>query len=253
MTISLAEDVIMQAKDVYMAQILKHLAHVDLPDWNDPKSKNYAHGNYFTISQDPNNVIMDWVPASNGFYLLIQNLSGVAYCSDFHYKAAPLLVATGHADVKMNKINLGVGFTFTNQTTPDGRMVPAITTWNVLVDIDRNDINIQIWGNFWSTLASAFEIFFKSTVVDEIKSTMNYILADAIPLYSNAFLKKNDGFIKLTNTFEIDWMTPAAAIFAPDAFEIGIEANFFDNAFGEQYPADTIPVLPYRIANGAGF
>ena len=54
-----------------MGEILKQLAYVSLPDWNDPKSKDYAHGNYFTISQDPNNVIMDWVPSANGVYLLI--------------------------------------------------------------------------------------------------------------------------------------------------------------------------------------
>ena len=52
------------------------------------------------------------------------------------------MVATGHADVKMNKINLGVGITFTTENTTDGRIVPTVTTWNVLVDIDRNDINI---------------------------------------------------------------------------------------------------------------
>ena len=161
---------------------------------------------------------MDWVPSANGVYLLIQNLSGVAYCSDFRYKAAPLLVATGHADVKLNKINLGVGITFTTEKTADGRTVPTVTTWNVLVDIDRNDINIQIWGNFWSDLASAFEIFFKSYVVDEIRSTIKYMLEDGIPIASNSFFAKNDGFIKLTDTFEVDWMTPVAAIVAPDSF-----------------------------------
>lgn len=50
MSMSLSESVIMQAKDVYMDLILKKLAYVQLPDYNEPDSKNYAHGNYFTIS-----------------------------------------------------------------------------------------------------------------------------------------------------------------------------------------------------------
>jgi hypothetical protein len=44
-------------------------------------------------------------------------------------------------------------------------MVDAV---DVLVDINRNDINIKIWGNIWSDFAAAFEIFFKSTVVQLI-------------------------------------------------------------------------------------
>ena len=82
-------------------------------------------------------------------------------------------------------------------------------------------------------MAAAFEIFFKSYVVDEIRSTMEYMLADGIPIASNSFFAKNDGFVKFTNTFEIDWMTPVAAIVAPDSFQLGVEGNFFDNSYGE--------------------
>jgi hypothetical protein len=113
MSMSLSESVIMQAKDVYMDLILKKLAYVPLPDYNEPNSKNYAHGNYFTISQDPNNVAMTWEPTQNGVYLLCQNLSGVFYTSDFRYKSLGIFVATGHADVKMNTVNLGLGISFT--------------------------------------------------------------------------------------------------------------------------------------------
>lgn len=50
----------MQAKDVYGAWILEKMAYVPLPDYDDPNSKDYAHNNYFTISQDPSNVSMTW-------------------------------------------------------------------------------------------------------------------------------------------------------------------------------------------------
>jgi len=47
--------------------------------------------------------------------------------------------------------------------------VPAVDAVDVTVNINRNDINIKIWGNIWADFASAFEIFFKSTVVQEIQ------------------------------------------------------------------------------------
>lgn len=120
----------------------------------------------------------------------------------------------------MNTVNLGMGISFTTQTTPDGRTVPAIESFNVLVDIDRNDINIQIWGNIWSDFAAMFEIFFKSEVVQAIQDSMNYILTDGIPLAANTYFKRKDGFIHIPffPTWEVDWMTPASAIVATDSF-----------------------------------
>jgi hypothetical protein len=67
---------------------------------------------------------MTWVPTENGVYLLCQGLSGVFYTSDFRYRET-IFVATGHADVKMNTINLGVGIKFITQAVT-GRILPAI-------------------------------------------------------------------------------------------------------------------------------
>jgi hypothetical protein len=195
---------------------------------------------------------MTWVPTENGVYLLCQGLSGVFYTSDFRYRET-IFVATGHADVKMNTINLGVGIKFVTQAVT-GRIVPAIESFNVLVDIDRNDINIQIWGNIWSDFAAMGEIFFKSEVVGAIQDSITFILTDGVPLVANAYFKKNDGFFTFPiNTWELDWMTPTAAIVATDAFQLGIEGNFFDNVYGEQYPTDPMVVLPYEVAGDAGF
>lgn len=55
-------------------------------------------------------------------------------------------------------------------------------------------------------------------------------------------------------TWMLDWMTPHAAIVAIDSLQVGIEGDFWDSAYGEEYPADTIPVMPYKIASSpAGF
>lgn len=69
----------------------------------------------------------------------------------------------------MDTVNIGVGLKFKTQTLADGRTVPAVDSVDVTVDIDRDDIDIKIWGNIWADFASAFEIFFKSTVVDLIQ------------------------------------------------------------------------------------
>jgi len=68
----------------------------------------------------------------------------------------------------MKTVNIGLGLSFKTQTLADGRIVPAVDAVDVLVDIDRNDIDIKIWGNIWADFAAAFEIFFKSTVVELI-------------------------------------------------------------------------------------
>lgn len=57
---------------------------------------------------------------------------------------------------------------FTTQTLPDGRIVPALNSVDVVVDLNRYDIDIKIWGNIWSDFASAFEVFFVGTVADMI-------------------------------------------------------------------------------------
>ena len=69
----------------------------------------------------------------------------------------------------MDTVDIGVGLSFKTQTLADGNVVPAVDAVDVTVNINRNDINIKIWGNIWADFASAFEIFFKSTVVQEIQ------------------------------------------------------------------------------------
>jgi len=262
MSMSMSAAVLEQAKEVYANLILDKLSYVTLPDYYDPNcKKNYAKDNYFSMyrstkAKTPTTISMDWLPQNNGIYLLMQNLNGIAYTGDYSYKIAVGMVAEGHADVLMNTINLGIGITFTTQVLPDGRTVPAIDSFNVLVDINRDDINIQIWGNLWSDLAAMCEIFFKSTVVQALQDTTYLILADGIPLAVNYGFAYTDAESNLYMhpTWILDWMTPASAIVAADSLQVGLEGDFWDSVFGEQYPADTMTVLPYEITtSGAGF
>jgi len=193
-----------------------------------------------------------WQPAENGVTLIASKLNAVFYSSSFRYKSLGIFVAKGHCDVKMNTVKLGLGINFTTQTLADGRVVPAISSYDTLVDIDRNDINIQIYGNIWADFAAAFEVFFKSEVVHAIQDSMNFVLTDGVPAAVNNSFAKYEAFSDLpVLNWEIDWMTPAAAIVATDAFEVGIEGLFFDKATGEVAPEVEIPVLPYKSSDVA--
>ena len=95
--------------------------------------------------------------------------------------------------VELNTVGVGLGLSFTTQTLPDGNIVPAINSVDVNVDIDRNDLDIHIWGNIWSDFASMFEVFFKGAVVDGINSAINDVLTNEIPTYANSYLASTDG------------------------------------------------------------
>lgn len=101
----------------------------------------------------------------------------------------------------MEDISIGLGLSFATQTLPDGRVVPKVTAVDVLVDIDRSDIDIKIWGNIWSDFASAFEIFFKSTVVDLINDTVKDTLTGTIPDYINQMFAATDGDMAMSSVF----------------------------------------------------
>jgi len=57
----------------------------------------------------------------------------------------------------------------------------AVDSVDVVVDIDRDDIKMHIGGGFYTDLASIFEVFFKSTVVDSIIEHITYALQTTIP------------------------------------------------------------------------
>lgn len=254
---SMTKDVILQAKDVYAQELIKHLAYIPLPDYDDPHSKDYAHDNYFSMTQDvAGEIAMTWEPIKNGFHLTMNKLNGVVYTGDYLYHIGPGMNAKGHAEVIMKTINLGLGLSFTDQVLPDGRTVPAVTSYDILVDINRDDIDIKIWGNLWADMAAACEIFFKSTVVHAIQDTMTVILTTGVPTAINYGFAYTDGQSNLYMhpTWILDWETPVAAIVTDQALEAGIEGNFWDSVYGEQYPTDSIPVMPYRIdGKTAGF
>ena len=118
-----------------------------------------------------------------------------------------IFIAKGHAEVRMKTVNIGLGLSFSTQTTADGHVVPAVSAVDVLVDINRNDIDIKIWGNIWADFAAAFEIFFKSTVVGLIQDTVRDTLTTYIPDYLNTEFATMDGNLMVPSTehWVLDW------------------------------------------------
>ena len=99
--------------------------------------------------------------------LTCSDLTATFLTKDFRFKET-IFIATGTAEVDLEKIKIQLGVSFLTQTLADGRIVPAVDAVDVIVDIDRSDLDFHIHGNVWTSIASVFEPFFKGAVLDEI-------------------------------------------------------------------------------------
>lgn len=117
---------------------------------------------------------------------------------------------------------------------------------DVIVDINRNDIKMHIGGGFWTDIASIFEVFFKSTVVNLIRDSVKSALETTIPAVTNAFLIKNDGYFHYIPDWWLDWESPSAAIVTASTWNIASKGLMFKHSEGEIYPNVTIPAMPYK-------
>ena len=189
-----------------MDKIVETLNNLQLPNFDSDDGKDYLHSNHVSVSQDASNVILAVDTANNAVTLTMNDLSANFYTDSFRAHSW-IFVATGHAEVKMDTVNIGMGLSFSTQTTDDGKVVPAVSAVDVLVDINRDDIDIKIWGNIWSDFASAFEIFFKSTVVDLIQDTVRDTLSTTVPQMLNDEMKTLDGTLLIPGTkyWDLDW------------------------------------------------
>ena len=134
-------------------------------------------------------------------------MSAVARSGDFRYKAAPLLVAKGHAEVDMNTVDIEVGMSFSTRTLSSGRIVPFVDSVDVKCNINRFDINIKLFGNIWTDLASLAEVFFVGTVAGLIEESITLTLNTAIPLITNKIIGYSDGYLPIPFVphWIVDW------------------------------------------------
>ena len=123
--------------------------------------------------------------AKNAVVFKNKKVSAVAKSGKFHYHVAPLMNADGHAEVDMNTIDVETGLSFSTRILPNGNIVPFVTSVDVVCSINRYDINIKLWGNFWTDLASAAEVFFVGTVAGLLEDTIKSTLSISIPKVIN--------------------------------------------------------------------
>ena len=123
--------------------------------------------------------------AKNAVVFKNKKVSAVAKSGKFHYHVAPLMNADGHAEVDMNTIDVETGLSFSTRILPNGNIVPFVTSVDVVCTINRYDINMKLWGNFWTDLASAAEVFFVGTVAGLLEDTIKSTLSISIPKVIN--------------------------------------------------------------------
>jgi hypothetical protein len=237
-----------QAKDTYFDMILSLINDIELPDIEDADG-NYLRDNSFQISGRTDKVSFYADPAKNAIVFDCKKINAVARSGDFRYKEAPLLVAKGHAEVDMDTIEIQVGISFSTQTLADGRVVPYVTAVDIICSINRFDINIKLWGNLWTDLASLAEVFFVGTVAGLIEDVLYASLNTGVPLAFNTFAKATDGYLPLAivPNWILDWETPLPFEVTTSNIQLGIRGLFFDKELGEEEPAVAIPDMPAHL------
>ena len=108
---SLDISIIEQAKNVYMDKIIETLNNLQLPNINSDDGKDYLHGNHVTVNQDASNVILAVDVPNNALTLNMNSLSANFYTDSFRAHSW-IFVATGHAEVVMDTVNIGMGLSF---------------------------------------------------------------------------------------------------------------------------------------------
>lgn len=149
----------------------------------------------------------------------------------------------------MNTVEIQVGISFSTQTLADGRIVPYVTAVDIICGVDRFDINIKLWGNLWTDLASLAEVFFVGTVAGLIEDVLYATLNTGVPLVFNSFTKASDGYLPLAivPNWILDWETPLPFEVTTSNIQVGIRGLAFDKLIGEEEPAVAIPDMPAHL------
>lgn len=105
-----------------------------------------------------------------------------------------------------------------------------------------------MFGNLITDFGSLFEAFFKGTVVNMIRDSVQLTLETGIPVIANKVLNLSDGYlpIPLVEDWAIDWETPEKILVTSTAIEVGVKGLFFDKSQDSE-PDVEIPDMPYRL------
>lgn len=146
----------------------------------------------------------------------------------------------------MNEVEIGLGLKFMTQVAPDGRQIMLVDTVDITVDINKKDIKLHIGGGFWNDLASIFEVFFKGTVVDEIRDNIKKAFETTIPDITNKELVINDGYANIVPNLWWDWESSVPALVTEDYWGFAVKGLMFDNRTQEVDPGVIPTTMPYK-------
>ena len=113
LTGSLDNDVIKQAKDVYLTSILKLVHNLGIPDVD--TSTIELHDNYIELGDKPDKVKITMDAPTNSFFLEVLDLSAFFKSDKFEYDITGLFIMpiSGYCKVKMTDVQMNVGIKMT--------------------------------------------------------------------------------------------------------------------------------------------
>lgn len=221
--------------------------NVQIPDIT-ASNGDYLKGNSFVVYDSPDQVEFLTDVKKNALVFYNRKLSGKFINNEFRYKVAPLVVAKGHSEVDMNTIDIEVGLSLSTRTLSDGKVVAYVTPVDVHCNINRFDINIKLWGNLLTDIASLFEVFFVGTVAGLIEDTVRTALDTVLPGAINAGIAYSDGVIPIPIPglvgLGLDWQTPISPQVTDTWVGITMDGNFFDTNLPETPSTGAVPSMP---------
>jgi len=221
---------------------------ITIPDMVSSDGKSWMKDNYFEYDSAADHVYFTTDVLKNAMVLSCHKVTAKFWSNNFNYHEAPLVNASGRLEVDLNTIRIDIGLGFSMQTLPDGRTVPMVTGQDVVVNIDRFDLKISIWGSFLADTVDLIKPFIKGYVCDLLTTTLYNALDVTVPALITKEIAHTDGFLHLTKTFELDYETPYSFLVTPISFQANFKALFFDSVYGEVDPAVAVPVMPFYDA-----
>jgi len=245
---SLDLSVVDQAKEVYFNYVMNILKQVKIPDTSFHHGS--IHDNTFFLQAPSRNVQIVNDPAHNGVRLSVNDLRAGFKSKHFRYKES-IIVAKGSVDVSVSHCSVSVTVGLTQQTLPNGKVVPAFTTPEVSIDLPKDHIDIKVHGNVIAKIADAFKSFFKGPMRDVITKTLKDELHRELPKALNGIVAQQKGYSEIYNGLDLDWSIPSTPTVTDKALAFGIKGLFFPKGQAEVEPSVQPPAVPMADAGSS--
>jgi hypothetical protein len=160
-------------------------------------------GNSFHVAEGSKNFDFK-AGSSNSVIVSANNLAASFHSNELRYKEL-FITAKGSLDVGISAMSVSVELEVTEQTLPDGKVVPSVKVLNSHVDLPKDHISLHIHGNIIAKFASLFKSLFMGTVRDQITDQVNKALRDSVPPAVNKLIASQKGYTKIYNKMDLDW------------------------------------------------